>query len=316
MPSEHIAALTHPLPDQSQQQIKLCASCHCPLSTDSPNTPFILYDGDDTNDATIVCGPCRTSLLTHRIDTPPVSIARGEFLFAQVERELRRRAESLPDGNNEAYHSQQQLDTLSFSAQHFALDEDIQMDAPLAPRPQPPSSSHPTTPPYAVSLPQPAPALASGSSSTSRKPLRVVVGRDALPHPPQTPASSYAAHHHHTATPISRASSSRSQQAQPAPATSSYPDPLVDITRLRVRSQGHHCLYPGASFQGTQKSGRNSYDVNVTIVVRLVLFPFFRPIVQYIDFYLFILLHRTSTLPRRTYAAICASAASRTTGLN
>ncbi|KAJ6597026.1 vacuolar import and degradation protein-domain-containing protein [Mycena vulgaris] len=43
-------------------------------------------------------------------------------------------------------------------------------------------------------------------------------------------------------------------------------DPLADITRLRVRAQTHHCLYPGASFQGTQKSGRNSYDVNVTIV--------------------------------------------------
>jgi hypothetical protein len=49
----------------------------------------------------------------------------------------------------------------------------------------------------------------------------------------------------------------------------SFPDPLIDITRLRVRSQCHHCLYPGASFQGTQKSGRNSYDVNVTIVVGL-----------------------------------------------
>ncbi|EGN93319.1 hypothetical protein SERLA73DRAFT_64429 [Serpula lacrymans var. lacrymans S7.3] len=46
----------------------------------------------------------------------------------------------------------------------------------------------------------------------------------------------------------------------------SSPDPLVDITHIRVRSKGHHCLYPGASFQGTQKSGRNSYDVNVTIV--------------------------------------------------
>ncbi|KAJ7097804.1 vacuolar import and degradation protein-domain-containing protein [Mycena belliarum] len=43
-------------------------------------------------------------------------------------------------------------------------------------------------------------------------------------------------------------------------------DPLADITRLRVRTQTHHCLYPGASFEGTQKSGRNSYDVNVTIV--------------------------------------------------
>ncbi|KAG9318703.1 hypothetical protein JVU11DRAFT_799 [Chiua virens] len=45
------------------------------------------------------------------------------------------------------------------------------------------------------------------------------------------------------------------------------PDPATDITRLRVCAQRHHCLYPGATFQGTQKSGRNSYDVNVTIVV-------------------------------------------------
>jgi len=52
----------------------------------------------------------------------------------------------------------------------------------------------------------------------------------------------------------------------------SSPDPLTDITRLRIRSQGHHCLYPGATFQGTQKSGRNSYDVNVTIVVCLACF--------------------------------------------
>ncbi|KAI0273329.1 vacuolar import and degradation protein-domain-containing protein [Gloeopeniophorella convolvens] len=47
---------------------------------------------------------------------------------------------------------------------------------------------------------------------------------------------------------------------------SARPDPFVDITRIRMRSQGHHCLYPGATFQGTQKSGRNSYDVTVSIV--------------------------------------------------
>ncbi|CAK5277664.1 unnamed protein product [Mycena citricolor] len=45
-----------------------------------------------------------------------------------------------------------------------------------------------------------------------------------------------------------------------------YPDPLTDITRLRVRQKSHHVLHPGATFQGTQKSGRNSYDVTVTIV--------------------------------------------------
>ncbi|KAJ7109510.1 vacuolar import and degradation protein-domain-containing protein [Mycena epipterygia] len=36
-------------------------------------------------------------------------------------------------------------------------------------------------------------------------------------------------------------------------------DPLADITRLRVRAQTHHCLAP-------RRAGRNSYDVNVTIV--------------------------------------------------
>lgn len=48
--------------------------------------------------------------------------------------------------------------------------------------------------------------------------------------------------------------------------SSSSPNPLLDMTHIRMRSQGHHCLYPGAVFQGTQKSGRNSYEVNVNIV--------------------------------------------------
>ena len=71
--------------------------------------------------------------------------------------------------------------------------------------------------------------------------------------------------------PISRTVSSESSQSQKdsrhEPIYS--PNPLVDITRLRVRSPTHHCLYPGATFTGTQKSGRSSYDVNVTIVVRV-----------------------------------------------
>jgi hypothetical protein len=59
------------------------------------------------------------------------------------------------------------------------------------------------------------------------------------------------------------ASNNRSQQRSTAAAP--YP---ADITRLRIRSYAHQCLYAGAIFQGTQKSGRNSYDVHVTIVVR------------------------------------------------
>jgi len=70
--------------------------------------------------------------------------------------------------------------------------------------------------------------------------------------------------------PISRTVSSESSQSQKDSRNEAIrsPNPLVDITRLRVRSPTHHCLYPGATFTGTQKSGRSSYDVNVTIVVR------------------------------------------------
>lgn len=46
------------------------------------------------------------------------------------------------------------------------------------------------------------------------------------------------------------------------------PDPHADITRLRMRSQAHHCLYPGSQFRGEQKSGKTSYQVTVTICVR------------------------------------------------
>ena len=71
--------------------------------------------------------------------------------------------------------------------------------------------------------------------------------------------------------PISRTASSESSQSQKESRHEAIhsPNPLVDITRLRVRSPTHHCLYPGATFTGTQKSGRSSYDVNVTIVVRV-----------------------------------------------
>ena len=63
------------------------------------------------------------------------------------------------------------------------------------------------------------------------------------------------------------------ESTRPQSTSYSSPDPLSDITRLRIRSRGHHCLHPGSAFQGTQKSGRNSYDVNVTIVVCLLSRP-------------------------------------------
>ncbi|KAJ1030430.1 hypothetical protein NDA16_001339 [Ustilago loliicola] len=44
------------------------------------------------------------------------------------------------------------------------------------------------------------------------------------------------------------------------------PDPLLELSLLRHPLKSRGCLYPGATFNGTQKSGRNSYDVTVRIV--------------------------------------------------
>ncbi|SYW81426.1 uncharacterized protein UBRO2_04296 [Ustilago bromivora] len=43
-------------------------------------------------------------------------------------------------------------------------------------------------------------------------------------------------------------------------------DPLLELSLLRHPPKSRGCLYPGATFNGTQKSGRNSYDVTVRIV--------------------------------------------------
>lgn len=78
--------------------------------------------------------------------------------------------------------------------------------------------------------------------------------------PPDVPELSHS---------VSTSSESSQSQKDTRHETIHSPSPLVDITRLRVRSPTHHCLYPGATFTGTQKSVRSSYDVKVTIVVRV-----------------------------------------------
>lgn len=98
-------------------------------------------------------------------------------------------------------------------------------------------------------------------------------------HPPYH-ASIYTKRHHspqtryappritHTHSSDTNPSHRVQQQLKQIPSTSL--NPLIDITFLRHRPVMHQCLYAGAVFQGTQKSGRNSYDVHVTIVVRYI----------------------------------------------
>ncbi|PFH54196.1 hypothetical protein AMATHDRAFT_135279 [Amanita thiersii Skay4041] len=80
--------------------------------------------------------------------------------------------------------------------------------------------------------------------------------------PALTPPSSHTPTTYHvTLTPTSPAKPRRQNNN-----TTLLPDPWIDITQIRMRTSNHHCLYPGATFSGTQKSGRSSYDVTVTVV--------------------------------------------------
>ena len=129
----------------------------------------------------------------------------------------------------------------------------------LSPIPFPTPQTHPSTSPLD------APELSCTVSVSSESGSYLPRISDKIHHAPKVKI------HTDNLYPVSRTVSSESLQSQKETRheTIYSPNPLVDITKLRVRSPTHHCLYPGATFAGTQKSGRSSYDVNVTIVVRV-----------------------------------------------
>ncbi|KAH9901355.1 vacuolar import and degradation protein-domain-containing protein [Cubamyces lactineus] len=273
MPAEHPIPALHDssLSDPAQQQqVKLCLACRCPLAPDTASAaPFLLHDAPDSPlETTLVCASCRSRL---------APTARDD-LFAEVERQLLRRAASLQPAGNEASLHDPNASLLASSqpptpsVDPFSSQTSLLMEAPAATV----VAAHAAS--FLLSFPSqttPGDALAYHLSPVhpvrQEKPLQPSPATSpVLTRPTLTPIdTSHASSSQAPTAPrsdqasASHASGSR-QRAHPAPFPA--PDPLQDITRLRVRSQGHHCLYPGATFQGTQKSGRNSYDVNVTIV--------------------------------------------------
>jgi hypothetical protein len=222
-----------------QPQVKLCSSCRSPLSSDQDTAYF--FPDSDASDHLMLCRPCKERYLLQTI--------------------------------------QQQIHDLS---QYSAISQD---PPPLHPYPlQLTSNDAPHAPTLDGSIPEPAPMMESSPSeqlsthiSPSDRPSPPKVAHESLvssvpskraklaisaPVAPGAPDGLRSAvSPTHSVSPSVRSSHTPLQH-------SPTPDPSVDITRIRVRSQGHHCLYPGATFQGTQKSGRNSYDVTVSIVVR------------------------------------------------
>ncbi|KIJ16913.1 hypothetical protein PAXINDRAFT_168349 [Paxillus involutus ATCC 200175] len=216
--------------DISQPQAaKYCSHCSSPLNTDSVNAVFIL----DDHDSNVICATCSARSFQGRSeDTLGTPVDPGLSAYT-----------TLPSINAR----QSSLQSTHTHPEPVFVD-DIEMHSS-------PTSS----------------TLSSLTLSPLSSPYQ---SSSALSRPSVTPPSKPSLSIRTTTTPFR--STSIQQRTSPdvitrgrpqrTPVPAPVPDPTSDITRLRVRSQGHHCLYPGATFQGTQKSGRNSYDVNVTIV--------------------------------------------------
>lgn len=245
MPSEHLS----PLPVANQlpaaQQTKLCSSCHCLLPTADTDSSLLSAHHDlhgviDANDHSIICRLCRDKSTSR---TPRAAL---QALFVDVNDDCLRR------GSNRATELPHPV--------HIER-RPTRSDSLYSPLSATPSSSSTLFSHSSALFSPDVPDVESPASSvfTPIKPSRPFI-YSALP-PISSEISPLPASTRFTSSPTKSPLSEYE--------TASAPDPFMDITRLRVRSQPHHCLYPGATFQGTQKSGRHSYDVKVSIVVCL-----------------------------------------------
>ncbi|KAF8969827.1 vacuolar import and degradation protein-domain-containing protein [Flammula alnicola] len=207
-------------------QVKVCSSCHSTLS--DPNVAFFLATAEP-----IVCTICR--------ERP------AQLTSPSDHRQLRIDQDAPYSVRPPASHELPVLPNTRRS-QPDPITQPVFDDA-LSSSPSSSSSSPSSDPAHTYH------SSHITSSGYARKPVLLSVQCNIT----SVPVSHRHPGHFSSATPY-EATPTRQQQQQ------STADPLVDVTRLRVRSRAHHCLYPGAIFQGTQKSGRNSYDVNVTIV--------------------------------------------------
>ncbi|CUA75028.1 Glucose-induced degradation protein 4 homolog [Rhizoctonia solani] len=227
MPTEQIVK-SPPLADThmtAAPQIKLCGSCHSPLS-DTPELVFV--------------GPA----------SPSDAFSPGPYCSSCAER-----ARSLVHEN----------------VFGNTLAPRIRRQSTLAPMVEEPTE-------YMDTPQQPSPTTNLPDQSEAQSPQRMDLSPLAIG-PNQTCAFDSHSHSHsapsqshpartlsspHSPPPSDREHSRDTQRSRSA--ALSEPDPYADVTRLRLNNTRQDCLYPGAQFMGIQKSGRNSYNVSVTIV--------------------------------------------------
>jgi hypothetical protein len=226
-----------PLPQQQdiypQSQVKLCSLCRSPLSQDLDPTSF--FPDSDVNDHLMLCRPCKERYLLPAIQQQPHDLPS----YIDLDDEPHR-LHAYP------LHTENDDSPRAPTVESPALPPAQMIE--IAPTVQLPTSTLPSDRPSPLKVAHEA-LISSPASKRTKLAITTSVTPDGLRSAiSSTPSSSTRprnSHLRHTPT----------------------PNPYVDITRVRMRSQVHHCLYPGATFQGTQKSGRNSYDVTVSIVV-------------------------------------------------
>lgn len=259
MPTEHIVAAHSPRFDSlgpltAPPQIKLCSTCHGPLA-DTAEPIFTLglgSPGDFRPSPGVVCSACadRARAVAH------------ERMFS--------------DPHVQAGVRMRRLSTLEPMVEEPMNESDGESSSAA-------SSTHPTvvTPPPVIADTRPSRAdVLAPLSIPSRSPVRAQVSacshsfvydRHTESVSSHTPHSSVVAVQYRAslASPSSPPRSLGTPLLSRTDRSAFYPelDPFADVTRLRLKNTRQDCLYPGASFVGIQKSGRNSYNVSVTIVV-------------------------------------------------
>ncbi|TDL24813.1 hypothetical protein BD410DRAFT_785531 [Rickenella mellea] len=237
MPSEQFASPVLDPVSLDQPQVKLCTDCHHPLTADATTVPPFFYA--DSSDTAMVCSVCREKLYASRDTFTPDGPIIG-VLATSLNIDVAPRHALHTNNNVESRGLHIDTQTVNDSVVDLNVDITTQHK---------PINSSPTF--AAHRFRQPPPSAGSPPRRQYSWQKREFSPVSSFGRPSKSPVDSYP-------SPIS--------SNRYPPLGGSPPDPFVDITRLRVKSQGYGCLYPGAIFQGTQKSGRNSYDVNVTIV--------------------------------------------------
>lgn len=256
MPAGRLSSPDAPQHPDETPQTKRCTACQGPLNVDTTLTTTYAPESSETANYCIACRETRNAPRSPFILCATIPVVEDGACDIDLPRRILRNGRN---GNliaqiNARHESEssgdEDVETLRLERDSFVLDTTRQNI---------PSVSHGDR-----SVPVPVPTSTLQHAHAQYIPSS----------PPVSPSHLLV----HPASPIHRQTYSHnasSGETHPSRTynreqNSAYPDPLADITRLRVRSKGYKCLQPGATFKGTQKSGRNSYDVNVTIVVSVV----------------------------------------------